>query len=371
MVEHAPHDLLRDVAVDQPVPEGMAPLVRGQVHRLAVFVADVAGGQPALQRHPVGVADDRVGAVDVFCRPREQAGCAGRPALGDAVTMLRDQLAQLVVDRHERVAFHLVVVVAQIRGALGVGDDAVGAQPQRVGDAQPTAHQDDRDQPMGGVGEAGEVVGVLELGHDVFGQRPRQPLFAFRVVLGEEHRVGGKRGVPTMLADSGEEPVEQADVAAATLGADPLAAQVGQVAFEQRPVDPIDLGDADVGEEPGEAGDHDDRSAAAGFQPQPAGQSPTDPAFGQLAQPRLGYAVEAQGAVAVVAEAAHPPDIAREFGFPADRARPGRRSRGRRSRAGVSRVSLIVNTGFAHSRCLHHGRARSPQPGGRAPAPHA
>ena len=75
--------------------------------------------------------------------------------------------------------------------------------------------------------------------------------------------------------------------------------------------------DADVGEEPGEAGDHDDRPAAAGFQAQPGRQPPADPPFGQLAQPRLRDRGEPQGAVAVEAEAAHPPDIARVLGFPA------------------------------------------------------
>ena len=84
VVEDAAHDLLRDVAVDQPGAQGVAPLVRGQVHRVAVLVADVAGGQPAQQRHPVGRTGDRVGAVDVLRRPREQAGRSCRPALGGA-----------------------------------------------------------------------------------------------------------------------------------------------------------------------------------------------------------------------------------------------------------------------------------------------
>ena len=74
-----------------------------------------------------------------------------------------------------------------------------------------------------------------------------------------------------------------------------------------------------VGEELGEAGDRNDRSASAGFQAQPGRQPPPDPAFGQLPQPRLGNPGEPQGAVAVEAEASHPPDIARVFGFPAAR----------------------------------------------------
>jgi hypothetical protein len=115
----------------------------------------------------------------------------------------------------------------------------------------------------GRVVEAGEVVRVLELGHDMFGQRPRQPFGAFRVVLGAEHRVGRKGCVPTVLADGGEEPVEQPEVGAAPLGTNGIAAQVGEVAFQHGPVDLVDPLDADVGEEPGEPGDYDDRPAAA------------------------------------------------------------------------------------------------------------
>ena len=96
-----------------------------------------------------------------------------------------------------------------------------------------------------------------------------------------------------------------------------LAAQVGEVAFQHGPVDLVDALDADVGEEPGEAGEHDDRPAAAGFQAQPGRQPPPHPPFGQLAQPRLADPGEPQRAVAVVAESAHPPDIARVLGFPA------------------------------------------------------
>jgi hypothetical protein len=146
---------------------------------------------------------------------------------------------------------------------------------------------------------------------------PRQPFFAFRVVLGEEHRFCGKCCVPMVLADSGEEAVEQPDVGAAALGMDAVAAQVGEVAFQRRAVDSVDALDADVGEEPGEAGEHDDRSAAAGFQAEPGRQPPPHPAFGRLAQPGLRDSDEPQCAVAVVAESTHPPGIARVLGLPA------------------------------------------------------
>ena len=45
---------LRNVAVDQPGAEGVAPLVRGQPDRAAMRVTDIAEGQPAIEREPVG-----------------------------------------------------------------------------------------------------------------------------------------------------------------------------------------------------------------------------------------------------------------------------------------------------------------------------
>ena len=242
---------------------------------------------------------------------------AGQRSRG-AVAVFGDQLAQLLVDRHQRVAFHLVVDVAQIRRALGVGDDAVAAQPQRVGDPQPAAHQDDRDQPVGRVGESGEVVRMLELGHDMFGQRPRQPFFAFRVVLGEEHRVCGKCCVPTVLADRGEEPVEQPDVGAAALGmkADRRAGRRGSVPAPSRSI-------WSMRSTPMSARNRAKRVSTTTGRPPPASRpSPVDSRHRThrfVSSRSHGWRDpgEPQRAVAVVAESAHPPDIARVLGFPA------------------------------------------------------
>ena len=48
VVEDAAHDLLRDVAVDQSSAESVTPLVRREMHSVAVLVTDVAVGQPTL-----------------------------------------------------------------------------------------------------------------------------------------------------------------------------------------------------------------------------------------------------------------------------------------------------------------------------------
>jgi len=66
-----------------------------------------------------------------------------------------------------------------------------------------------------------------------------------------------------VLADGGKEPVEQPKVDAAPLGANGIAAQVGEVAFQQGPVDLVDPLEVDAGEEPGEPGDYDIRPAAS------------------------------------------------------------------------------------------------------------
>ena len=73
-------------------------------------------------------------AVDVLAGPREQDHGARRPAVEIAVALMADGVDEFGVDRDQGVAVHLVVEVAQVGGAVGVGGDAVAAQPQRVGD---------------------------------------------------------------------------------------------------------------------------------------------------------------------------------------------------------------------------------------------
>ena len=99
MVEDAAHDFLRDVPVDQPGAEGVAPLVRGEVDRLAVLVADVAA-RPASGRAPAGRWGCRSGGVpSMFLVGRgNSTGRACRPALRDARAVFADQLAEFLVD---------------------------------------------------------------------------------------------------------------------------------------------------------------------------------------------------------------------------------------------------------------------------------
>jgi hypothetical protein len=120
LIEDASHHLLRDIAVDQPRAEGVAPLVRSQLDRAAVRVTDIAAGQPAIEREPVGRGGGRRPAVGVLRGPREQHRC-----VPDAVLLLDDQGVELFVDRDQCLALHLVVEIAQVGGAVDVEDHAV------------------------------------------------------------------------------------------------------------------------------------------------------------------------------------------------------------------------------------------------------
>jgi hypothetical protein len=180
----------------KPGAQGMSPLVWGQMHGATVGVKNLAGCQPPVKRQPVGRRRDRGSPVGVFGWPREQHRGVTDPSL-----LLGDQSLELFINRDQGLAFHFVVEVAQVGRALGIGDDAVVGQAQRISDAQSCADQDHGDQPVGRVGEAVEIVRVLDLSHDMLGQSAWWAFGAVRVVVGEDQR-GGRQGVvPVVLPD--------------------------------------------------------------------------------------------------------------------------------------------------------------------------
>ena len=81
MIEEDSHHFLWDVAVDQPAGEGVAPLVRGQVHRTTVFVVHLARPQPPAEPTPVGAVAERRGTHGVGVWSGEQMRAAVGPAL--------------------------------------------------------------------------------------------------------------------------------------------------------------------------------------------------------------------------------------------------------------------------------------------------
>src|SRR5262245_22546384 len=102
----------------------MSPLMWSKVSRPAVFVADLAALQPAVQRLPVGGRADRFGAVEVRRGPGKQEGAFG-PAAPGAGLLFGDVAFEFGVDGDQCLASHFVVVVPQVGGAVGVADDAV------------------------------------------------------------------------------------------------------------------------------------------------------------------------------------------------------------------------------------------------------
>jgi hypothetical protein len=251
-------------------------------------------------------------------RAGEQHRGPGRPAFPVVLLLGADHGLDLAVDRDERLAFHLGVVVAQVGGAVGVGDDAVPGQPGGAGDPQPAADQDDGDQPVGGAGPAVQVRGIFGLGHDVRGQRPGQPLRFLRVVPRDEHRGGGKGLVPAVAADRQQERVQLSDAVPQGAGlAGQLAVQAGQVAFQELPVGLVQALDAGPGGEGGEPG-HGADAARAGGHAQPGGDPRPDPPLGEIFEPRLDDPAELQGGLpgGGDAQAARPPGVTGIFAVP-------------------------------------------------------
>jgi hypothetical protein len=116
MIKEDLDDFLRDVAVDQPGREGMAPLVGGQVHGPAVLVADVAALQPVVQLAAVGVGGELPDAVGVHPGCGEQPPAAVGPAVQDPALLLCDLLVEFPVDGD-----------AAIRAADGMGRQPSGS----------------------------------------------------------------------------------------------------------------------------------------------------------------------------------------------------------------------------------------------------
>src|SRR5258708_13158014 len=108
MIEDPADVLLRDIPVDQPGPQGVSPLVGGEMHPAAVLVLDVAAFQPPVERQPVSRAAGRRLPVKVLGRPGKQARWPGGPALQDPVLLLADQGMQIILAVYDRLSSHLL-----------------------------------------------------------------------------------------------------------------------------------------------------------------------------------------------------------------------------------------------------------------------
>nr|WP_236056923.1 hypothetical protein [Mycobacterium sp. SM1] len=187
MVKQDSDHLLRDVTVDQSAGEGMPPLMRCEAYRSTVFVADVAGVEPALQLRAVRFRAAWALTVGVGGCAWEQVRAAVRPAPPDTILLGADLAFEVLVDGDRGLAVHLVVAVAQIWGTAPVVDQAVERQRAGVCDAEPAADHDDRYEPCLRIVPAVEVGRLLDLVHDVFGDSASLVGRPLRVVVGEKY----------------------------------------------------------------------------------------------------------------------------------------------------------------------------------------
>ena len=89
-----------------------------------------------------------------------------------------------------------------------------------------------------------------------------------------------------MLTDCAQKRVQLGDVVVVALSSAPLGSQVGQIAFED---DPIDVGEALDLDSLAKGGEADQRTQASpdGLDVHPGGEAPPQPPLDQMAQPRL------------------------------------------------------------------------------------
>src|SRR5437016_13531561 len=110
----------------------MAILVRGEAGRLAVLVADVAAPQPLAERMLVAGMADPLAAIGVGPGTGKQDRRPLGPAAADVALLADDCGLEFLVDGDECLPVHLVVLVAKVGGLVGIVDDAVEGQAQRV-----------------------------------------------------------------------------------------------------------------------------------------------------------------------------------------------------------------------------------------------
>jgi hypothetical protein len=93
--------------------------------RSAVFVADLAGFEPAVQHSAVGAGVERDVPGDVGALAREQQRYPVRPSVEHPALLLTDCGLKFFVDGNGGFSFHLGVDVMQVGGALPVMEQTV------------------------------------------------------------------------------------------------------------------------------------------------------------------------------------------------------------------------------------------------------
>nr|WP_244606258.1 hypothetical protein [Mycobacterium attenuatum] len=102
---------------------------------MTVFVTDLAGLQPGVEHAAVAVVGQWVLTADVAYQSGEQVRVTFGPSSRHPPLLGADFAFEFLIDRHGGLATHLVVEVAQIRGALPVVEQTVESQSAGVGGA--------------------------------------------------------------------------------------------------------------------------------------------------------------------------------------------------------------------------------------------
>ena len=113
-------------------------------------------------------------AVGVLALARQQARVLAGEAFAHPCLLAAQLLGESWADRQEAFAGELVVEVAQVGCAGGVGREAVQRQAARVDRAQPGLDQDQHERAHAQVREPVERVVVLEPGDDLLLQEARR-----------------------------------------------------------------------------------------------------------------------------------------------------------------------------------------------------
>jgi hypothetical protein len=125
VIQQDADDFLRDVSVDQPCSQGMPPLMRGEVDRAAVLVADLAVLKPSVERVSVGRGRPGMSSAGVAVVAGKQVRAAGGEAFQDAALLSVDRSLDFLVDGDRGFAFHLGIAVFQVGGSVVIVDQAL------------------------------------------------------------------------------------------------------------------------------------------------------------------------------------------------------------------------------------------------------
>ena len=285
--------MLGDAGVDQPRPECVTELVRGDGDRLAGFVMQTDDALPVSEL--LGEVAVRVGpgAVVVAGDAGEQPRAARWPPLADVVLLGSDRRRGLGAERDQLLSPDLDGFEAQAGPAAAVGQHRVEREAACVPAAQPGLH-DHHDQVAGsGARDLREGLIGLQLCHDELGDEPGDLLMVERELFDVDGRAGSQAWQPAMTVAGLEEHPDHRQGQCSGGRRVSLGDQPGHVVLQDCPGDSAGAGGLRLvrSEEPGEPGKRErpgvyGRERASGRQAEPG------PALDRVTEPLLADSAE-------------------------------------------------------------------------------